>query len=118
MLVPYTPRVEIMDKQLQHTDNSIIVQEKTSRVQNSPTINDESPTFKPVAQGIENTIHTKSRFPNYSNIIIDNIWMLWIGIALILFTYKIIVYISYIRYIKANKVVVKDPEVLRIFRKG
>jgi len=116
MLVPYAPRVEIMDKQLQHTDNSIIVQEKTSSVQNSPTINDESPTFKPVAQGIENTIHTKSRLPNYWNIIIDNIWMLWIGIALILFTYKIIVYISYIRYMKANKVVVKDPEVLGIFR--
>ncbi len=116
MLVPFAPRVEMMDKQLQHTDNSIIVQEKTSSVQNSPTINVESPTFKPIAQEIENTIHTKSRLPNDWNIVIDNIWMLWIGIALILFTYKMIVYISFIRYMKANKVVVKDPEVLGIFR--
>ncbi len=116
MLVPYAPRVEIMDKLFQHTDNSIIMQEKTSSVQNSTAINEESLTFKPIAQGIENKIHVRSRLPNYWNILIDNIWILWIGIAFILFTYKIIVYISYIRYMKANKVIVKDPEVLGIFR--
>lgn len=116
MLVPYAPRAEIVDQLFQHTDNSIIIEEKKSSIQNSPTINDESPALKPITQGIENTIKTKTRLPSYWNIIIDNIWMLWVGISLILFTYKMIVYISYIRYMKANKVVVKDPEVLGIFR--
>ena len=116
MLVPYAPRVEITDKLFQHADNSITVQEKTSNIQNSPTINDESLPVKQITQVTQNTIQTKPKPPNYWNMISDNAWMLWIGIALILFTYKIIVYISYIRYMKANKVVVNDPEVLRIFR--
>lgn len=116
LLIPYAPRIEITDTLFQQVGDAVAIHEETSSIQYYPAINHDESKIKQITQVTENTIQAKTDIPNYWNTIRDYAWMLWIGVAFVLFTYKILVYNSYIRYLKVNRDIVTDSEVLRIYR--
>lgn len=117
LLVPYVPRVEF-DAPVQQTESVIAVEEETSSLQKSSIINNEISTIHEITPIIKNTakIPLKTYVSNYLQAISDIAWLIWIGLALILFTYKTIIYIGYIRNIKTNRVMVTDPEILGLYK--
>lgn len=54
--------------------------------------------------------------PSLLSELLDNLWLLWLGTALVLLVRKITSYHSFTRFIKAGRVRVADPDILEAYR--
>ncbi|MER0284730.1 M56 family metallopeptidase [Clostridioides difficile] len=120
LLLPFTPETNLMGTIFQTFDNTTYHTEKYPPAQqnqdilnddkNTPTINNERSNQKYINK--MELFTSNQAVQDIITLLVNNIWIIWLVIALILFIRKITIYQSFVRYIKAGQAPVSDTELL------
>lgn len=120
LLLPFTPETNLMGTIFQTFDNTTYHTEKYPPEQqnqdilnddkNIPTINNERSNQKYINK--MELFTSNQAVQDIITLLVNNIWIIWLVIALILFIRKITIYQSFVRYIKAGQAPVSDTELL------
>lgn len=120
LLLPFTPETNLMGTIFQTFDNTTYHTEKYPPEQqnqdilnddkNTPTINNERSNQKYINK--MELFTSNQAVQDIITLLVNNIWIIWLVIALILFIRKITIYQSFVRYIKAGQAPVSDTELL------
>jgi len=129
-LLPFTPQVSVvgeMSRYIQNMSNppavvaadpGIDMNEEYASLQvpdapqTSPDL-DTPPTSRTLAP--QNAETETSAQPAYWRDILNNIWLLWIGVALVLFVHKVASYRGFIRFVKVGAKKISDKHILDIY---
>ncbi|NMS89233.1 peptidase, M56 family protein [Clostridioides difficile] len=120
LLLPFTPETNLMGTIFQTFDNTTYHTEKyLPTQQNQSILNDDknTQTINNEQNNQRNINKTKLSTSNQAiqdiiTLLANNIWIIWLIIALILFVRKVTIYQSFVRYIKAGQVPISDTELL------
>ncbi|MER0281919.1 M56 family metallopeptidase [Clostridioides difficile] len=120
LLLPFTPETNLMGTIFQTFDNTTYHTEKYPPEQqnqdilnddkNTPTINNERSNQKYINK--MELFTSNQAVQDIITLLVNNIWIIWLVISLILFIRKITIYQSFVRYIKAGQAPVSDTELL------
>lgn len=120
LLLPFTPETNLMGTIFQTFDNTTYHTEKYPPAQqnqdilnddkNTPTINNERSNQKYINK--MELFTSNQAVQDIITLLVNNIWIIWLVIALILFIRKITIYQSFMRYIKAGQAPISDTELL------
>lgn len=120
LLLPFTPETNLMGTIFQTFDNTTYHTEKYPPEQqnqdilnddkNTPTINNERSNQKYINK--MELFTSNQAVQDIITLLVNNIWIIWLVIALILLIRKITIYQSFVRYIKAGQAPVSDTELL------
>lgn len=120
LLLPFTQETNLMGTIFQTFDNTTYHTEKYPPEQqnqdilnddkNTPTINNERSNQKYINK--MELFTSNQAVQDIITLLVNNIWIIWLVIALILFIRKITIYQSFVRYIKAGQAPVSDTELL------
>jgi len=117
LLVPYSPQTGIVEKLFQRIENTIAVEDETINYQNIPPLPSETFVSSESSLETESAVTPENVTYRYWNELRDNVWLLWIVVAFVLLVCKVVSYNKYIRYIKSDKIMLTDPDVIRIYKK-
>lgn len=120
LLLPFTPETNLMGTIFQTFDNTTYHTEKYPPAQqnqdilnddkNTPTINNERSNQKYINK--MELFTSNQAVQDIITLLVNNIWIIWLVIALILFIRKITIYQSFVQYIKAGQAPVSDTKLL------
>lgn len=122
LLFPFAPEINLVGNLFQAIDNSVLQTENIMPSEQNSFNLDESnfsnnyTTMKQIS--IESNQWEKSVIKQVQRILtllIQNIWLIWLVVALMLLTRKITIYQSFAKYIRAGRIEVSDIEVLEQF---
>ncbi|MCI9977427.1 M56 family metallopeptidase [Clostridioides difficile] len=120
LLLPFTPETNLMGTIFQTFDNTTYHTEKYPPAQqnqdilnddkNTPTINNERSNQKYINK--MELFTSNQAVQDIITLLVNNIWIIWLVISLILFIRKITIYQSFVQYIKAGQAPVSDTKLL------
>ena len=115
LLLPFSLETNIVGQLFLHADKMITIQNEALQPMNN--IPNPADNFIPQSPQINHaeTIQPEKAM-NYWNEIKNNLWLIWIGIAVMLLVRKVTSYHSFVRYIKAGINQVTDNKVLETFK--
>lgn len=110
LLFPFAPEINLMKSIFQTINHTVIQVEQPQQVnlynfqsiENTPNLSIEQNKQRELKQPIQEII----------NLFINNIWLAWLIIALILLIQKITVYKSFVHYVKSGQTPVTDIKLL------
>lgn len=114
-LIPFTPEVSIvgeLSRNIQNIANPSVA--VTGETNPSINANDEYPILQDLPLQ-DDKMKTPAQ-PTYWRDILNNIWILWISIALILFVHKVASYRSFARFVRLGMKKISDTHILDIYR--
>lgn len=120
LLLPFTPETNLMGSIFQIFDNAVYHtyenhptkqnQSILSDNENTSSINNEQNNQKDINKTESPT--NNQAVQDIITLLVNNTWLIWLVIALILFIRKVTIYQSFVRYIKAGQVPISDIELL------
>lgn len=120
LLLPFTPETNLMRTIFQTFDNTVYHTEKYHPTQQNQSVlndNENIPYINNEQSNQRDTNKTELSTNNQAiqdiiTLLVNNTWLIWLVIALILFIRKVTIYQSFVRYIKAGQVPISDTELL------
>lgn len=121
-LLPLTPEVSVvgeMSRYIQNMSNPPAMVDADSRVDvNEEYLSPLSPDIPQTSQvpAPQNTETEMSVQPEYWRDSLNNIWLIWIGVALVLFVHKVASYRSFVRFVTLGMNKITDTHIWNIYR--
>lgn len=113
LLLPFTPEASPVGTLFQQVDR-VIVQTDTTPGQNiapAPQSGDDTAVKNDTAPKNGETEATPT-LQSFFTVLIQNLWLVWLVVALILIIRKITIYQGFIKYIRAGRAEVSDTAIL------
>lgn len=114
-LVPFTPEISVVGSLFGYLENSFTAPLAVVEQGQLFTQTEDSLDIRTVLPSAEKPI-TPNLSPNYWADIKDSIWLLWLGVAALLFVRKVTSYHSFVRYVKAGTRRIEDERFLEIYK--
>ena len=113
-LLPLTPQVSVVGEIARYVQNTnsptaIVEVEPNFGTNEEHAITQESP----IPQNAQREMQVK---PTYWRDILNNIWILWLSVALVLFVHKVASYRSFVRFVQIGTRKITDENMLNIYR--
>ncbi|WP_353095936.1 M56 family metallopeptidase [Tissierella praeacuta] len=109
LLVPYSLQRNMVGELFYKAE--IYIEDK-NQVSKSAILNDSKMSIP----SSEETIDVEESSTIYWNQLKDNLWLLWIGIAIMLLVRKLTSYNGFVRYIKAGRYEVTNEHILKLYQ--
>jgi len=121
-LLPFTPQISVvgeLSRYVQNISNPPAVVETDPGIEmNEEYANPQAPDVPQVLQAPapQNAETETPAQPAYWRDILNNIWLLWIGVALVLFVHKVASYRGFARFIKVGIKTLTDTHIWDIYQ--
>jgi len=113
-LIPFTPETSVVGSLFYYLENNTTYSSALVEKGQIPAQTDNF-SEREISQNTENLIFSVSS-PNYWNEIKSSIWLLWLGVAVLLFVRKVTSYHSFIRYVKAGTHRIEEEKFLIVYK--
>jgi len=114
-LIPFAPETNVVGSLFNYLENSITASTAVADQGQLPVQTDDNTEIQTALPDTEKPV-TQNMSPNYWADIKNSIWLLWIGVAALLFVRKVTSYHSFVRYIKAGTRRIEDERLLEIYK--
>lgn len=119
-LLPFTPQISVvgeLSQQIQRISTPAVVQSDPSIDVNADYIIPQTPDMSqtPQSPAQQNDGKETSAQPAYRREMLNNIGILWIGIALVLFVHKVSSYRSFVRFVRVGASKITDKRILDLY---
>ncbi len=124
-LLPLTPQVSVVGELSRHV---LEAADPHSITEINPDVNVGGETIIPPVPDVESTLPVPAQpvqnseadsfiKPGYWSEIRSGIWLLWLGVALVLFVHKVASYRSFVRFIRIGSGIerISDPHILELY---
>lgn len=126
MLLPFSLEINLVGQLFSKQEEALTVQDDITDISYSKDIPDNSDYAPVMTQGsplMSNQVNNAKTTPKdapskYWNDIRNNLWLIWLGVAIILLVQKITSYRSFIRYIRAGMEEITDDVVFKAYHKA
>ena len=113
-LLPFTPQASVVGEMAQYLQN---INRPAAIVEVGANIGaNETHAITQESTVSQNAQKEMPAPPAYWHDILDNIWILWIGVALALFAHKVASYQSFVRFVQIGTKKITDENMLDIYR--
>lgn len=118
LLVPFAPKTNLMGNLFQTIDFAVISLDMVETVQTLPEDKSNLQTIHNIKQKEQENIQEKKGLLDNQTIrdqvtvLLNNVWLIWLVIAFVLFIRKITIYESFMRYVKSGQIPVSDIKLL------